>query len=656
MAGRTLSVTITGDARGAQGAFRDVEGSADTFGTKLQGLGDKLMGFGSKMTLGVSLPLGFLGVQAFNAASDLNESLSKVGVVFGDWAIDIEQFAKHAAENLGISRQAALEAAGTFGNLFAALGLGKDKMTEMSMGLVTLASDLASFNNADPSEVLEALRSGLLGEAEPLRKFGVSLSAARIESKALEMGLGDANDELSAGAKAQAAYAIIMEDTTLAQGDFARTADGAANKQRILNAKFDDAKAKLGQALIPIFQQFADILSKVADWFSQLDPKWQKLITYAGLLLVAIGPLSTVLGGLLTVIGAISLPVLAVALAIGVLIAAGVLLYTKWDEIWNFIKDHPAIAIIIGSVLAPLILIVGGVVIAIKLVKDHWDVIWPAIQAVAERVWGVLKVVFKVMDDAIRLIADAAQWVWDKCQEAWPTIQSIIETAWGVIQPILSFMVDAYNFVKDAIQWLWDKAQEAWPTIQNIIETAWGVVSGPLGLMKDAVDAVMNAIYWIADHAGGAWETVQSVIQTAWNVVSGPLNSMWWAIQKVIDAWHALEGLNPFGGKGDTVPNAKPGAVAGATGGIVRRPTWALIGEAGPEAVIPLDSTPGNRPLSSWGGFASEGRRTEGRRGGNNYAVNVYVAPNANLAEVGRVTVEAIKAFERRSGAGWRAA
>jgi hypothetical protein len=54
----------------------------------------------------------------------------------------------------------------------------------MSQKMVTLAADMASFNNADPAETLDALRAGLAGETEPLRRFGVSLSGdARLQAK-----------------------------------------------------------------------------------------------------------------------------------------------------------------------------------------------------------------------------------------------------------------------------------------------------------------------------------------------------------------------------------------------------------------------------------------------------------------------------------------
>lgn len=250
MAGeRTVTVKFLGDTKDLSAATQSAGGALGKLGGALGDIGKMAAGFaiGEGLTKLPGLFSGFL-----SSASDMNESLSKVGVVFGSSAGDIETFANSAATNLGITKQAALEAAGTFGNLFLALGLGQEPAAEMSENILTLSADLASFNNMDPTEVLEKLRSGLVGEAEPLRSLGVNINAATVEAKAMELGLAGANGELSEAAKVQARYALILEQTTTAQGDFARTANGNANQLRILKAQLGDLSAELGAVLLPI--------------------------------------------------------------------------------------------------------------------------------------------------------------------------------------------------------------------------------------------------------------------------------------------------------------------------------------------------------------------------------------------------------------------
>jgi len=201
------------------------------------------------------------------AASDLNESMSKVTVVFGESADEIVAWAATAASAMGESRQQALEAAGTFGNLFQAFGLGQGASADMSTGLVQLAADLASFNNTSVDDALEALRSGVSGEMEPLRRFGVSLTDVRLRQKALELGLvKTTRDALTPAVKAQAAYALILQDTALAQGDFARTSGGLANQQRILKANLTDTAATIGTALLP---KITEIVSQINTFVTQ---------------------------------------------------------------------------------------------------------------------------------------------------------------------------------------------------------------------------------------------------------------------------------------------------------------------------------------------------------------------------------------------------
>lgn len=199
---------------------------------------------------------------SIDAASDLNESLNKSQVVFGKYAPDIEKWASTAATAMGQSTQQAIEAAATFGNFFEAMGIGQPKAASMSKQVVQLASDLASFNNADPADVLEALRSGLAGEVEPLRRFGIDLSDVRLRQEAVNLGLEkNTKNVLPQNIKAQAAFSLILKQTKTAQGDFARTSDGLANKQRIVAAQFEDAKAKVGNAFLPAMLQVKTVLS-----------------------------------------------------------------------------------------------------------------------------------------------------------------------------------------------------------------------------------------------------------------------------------------------------------------------------------------------------------------------------------------------------------
>lgn len=211
------------------------------------------------------------GADVVQSASSASESLNKLRVVFGESAAGVEEFAKNSAADFGLANRVTNEYLGTFGNLLTSMSLSRPLAADMSEGIVRLASDLASFNNIGVDEALEKIRAGLVGEAEPLRTVGVNLNQASIEAKAFEMGLIKQGETMSAATKAQASYALIVEQTKNAQGDFARTSDGLANQQRILASRVEDLKSKLGAALLPVV---TDVVTKFNEWIDINGEDW----------------------------------------------------------------------------------------------------------------------------------------------------------------------------------------------------------------------------------------------------------------------------------------------------------------------------------------------------------------------------------------------
>ena len=272
--------------------------------------------------LGVAAGYGAVrGITAsIKAASDLNEEVSKTKTVFGDSSKQVIAFSETTARSLGISQRAALASAGQLGNMLVPMGIATDKASEMSIALVKLSGDMASFNNASPEDTLLAIQSGLAGETEPLRKYGVFLDAARIKAEAMSSGLVKSqkdmvlvreaqvkldeatlklnkaraehgagsievrkaqiaetkatrklkeelkghNVELTAAQKAQATWNIIMKDTKVQQGDAARTGNELAGMQRSLGSLTQDLSARFGQKLLPAVKRVAATM--LANW------------------------------------------------------------------------------------------------------------------------------------------------------------------------------------------------------------------------------------------------------------------------------------------------------------------------------------------------------------------------------------------------------
>lgn len=201
--------------------------------------------------------------ESVTLASDLGESMSKAENVFKTATGTVKSFASTSSQAFGISQRSALEMGSTFGNLLTSMGLGRQAAAGLSVEMLKLGADLASFNNISIDEALGKIRSGLVGEFEPLRQLGVTLNADAVAAKALELGLAQNAKQVSSSAKIQATYALILEQTANAQGDFARTADGLANTQRRLTASWEDARIQIGEGLLPVALQIAEEMEKL---------------------------------------------------------------------------------------------------------------------------------------------------------------------------------------------------------------------------------------------------------------------------------------------------------------------------------------------------------------------------------------------------------
>jgi hypothetical protein len=340
MAERTFKLTFLGDATRALASMRQVETAAGSLDSRMGRLNDR---FGRQIRIATGVGAAALTGFAANgvrAASNLTEAQNKANVVFGEHVRLVEQFASTSANAFGISERAGLEYAATLGQILQASGLTREESAAMSVDLVKLAADMASFNNISIEEAFEKLRAGLVGETEPLRTVGVLLSAAAVEAKAAEMGLTGLNDELTEAEKVQARYALILEQTSAAQGDFTRTADSAANASRRLSARTEEVSAKFGSAFLPVVEAVSKVLLSVPDEVLLVGTGLLALAVAIGGVLIVLPLLAggfaiatTAAAAVAAAIAAISIPVLVVIAVIAAVIAAGVLLWKNWDTI-----------------------------------------------------------------------------------------------------------------------------------------------------------------------------------------------------------------------------------------------------------------------------------------------------------------------------------
>lgn len=492
---REVKVVVLGDASGGQKALAALDasaGEAETglgrVGEKFKNVGASMASFGAKMTVGVTAPLALVGKAAFDAASDLNESLSKSNTIFGDQAQAIEQWAGAAARSMGQSKKQALDAAGGFGNMFTQLGIGREQAAGMSRSMVELASDFASFHNADVTEVLDAQAAAFRGEYDAVQKFVPTINAAAVEQKALEMGLAGSTKELTAQDKALATQALLLGGAGAAMGDFARTADGAANKQRIVKAEFENTAAALGNSLMPIGEKVLGVLGALAEKFNGLSPTMQTVVVAVAGVLAAVGPLTTVIGGLAAAIGFLISPVGLVVVGIAALVAALVLAYQHSETFRNIVNGvFTVVRDVVMSVLDDLVRIVDG---AFQIIKGIADVFAGIFTGDWSRVWDGVKAIFS--------------------------------GAWDVIVGVLGTMLTLI------IAYLREVPGRALDALANLGSALAGLAGEALGWFRDRIKEVAGeAIDWLRGLPGRAVGALGNLGSLLWNAGWDIINGLW---------------------------------------------------------------------------------------------------------------------------------
>jgi len=273
-----ILLEIRGDIRDIKSKFSQVEGTvkklsgttqkeATKMSNKFQGLGGVLkVAFASaaiyKFTQGIK--------EAAKAASDLEEQTAKFKTVFRGSLGEANQDVKNLTDNFAMSEREAKEYMAAVQDLLVPMGMMRSDAAGLSGEIVKLSADLGSFNNMPTADVMHNIESAMTGQYRAIRKYGVVLRDSDVRQRAVNDGLADSADKVTALQKATTAYKMILEQTADAQGDMARTSDSFANTMKRLNAQMEDFKATIGKYIIPALGFWAEEATKVLKIMEEL--------------------------------------------------------------------------------------------------------------------------------------------------------------------------------------------------------------------------------------------------------------------------------------------------------------------------------------------------------------------------------------------------
>lgn len=296
-----------------------------------------------------------------------------------------------------------------------------------------------------------------------------------------------------------------------------------------------------------------------------------------------------------------------------------------WAKIWEGVKD------IFVGVWDFIVGVISTVWEQIKtIVETGFDIVKAVIKVILDTivlyftiafnsvkgVWGLIISFFQgLWDGIVTIFSVVGTWFTERFKEAWDGLTNIFRV---IGQWFSERWTEVKNILSPIGQWFKDKFQNAWDNLTNIFKSLgswfgarWNDVTNALNnvaswfgnTFTSAYNAVKNAFSSIGSFFSGVWSTVKNIFVNAGQMVGsavggafkGAVNAVLGTIENIVNGF--INMINGVIGVINALPGVSLGYINGislprlARGGIVDSPTIAMIGEAGKEAVVPLENT-----------------------------------------------------------------
>ena len=296
-----------------------------------------------------------------------------------------------------------------------------------------------------------------------------------------------------------------------------------------------------------------------------------------------------------------------------------------WAKIWEGVKD------IFVGVWDFIIGVISTVWEQIKtVVETGFDIVKTVIKIILDAivlyftiafnsvtgVWGLIVSFFQgLWDGIVTIFSVVGTWFTERFKEAWDGLTNVFKI---IGQWFNERWTEVKNILSPIGQWFKDKFQNAWNNLTNIFivlgswfGARWNDVTNALSnvaswfgnIFTSAYNAVKNAFSSIGSFFSGVWATVRSIFVNAGQMVGsavggafrGAVNAVLGTIENIVNGFISM--INGVISVINELPGVSVGYLGGislprlARGGIVDSPTIAMIGEAGKEAVVPLENT-----------------------------------------------------------------
>lgn len=544
--------TVAIDTAAAEQNLDNVAGKAGKTESKMSSAFKKI-GAGLAAAFSVKAIADF-GNVCIGMASDVEEMENKFNVVFQGMTDEVNKWAEDYANAIGRNSNTIKGYLADNQNMFVGMGMGREEAAGLSEDLVSLALDLASFNNLSEDDAVNALSKAIMGESEAAKSLGAVLNDNTRQMAMEALGYEGKYDALTETQKMEVNYQAVLMQSIDAIGDCERSVDSYKGRQIQLTSTIEHLKEKIGGYLLPVMTKLTKATNDVASWFlNHLDPAIQwvsSAFMAAGSYLS--GVFAPVIENVKTIFG-------KVKDAVQPLIDKFTAFVTSSDTVSgasNVLKD--ALQFVADALSAVTEWISTGIDWLVSFLTEN-----ETVQAGISVVWSEIQLYF--------------QSAWEFIKTIWDTVSGYFSTVWENIKAVFSGEIDPDTFFTNIFKAAWEAICAIWDAVVGYFTGIWeGIVaifSSEDGqtLISGVFDAAWSAIKTVWDFVVGffqaVWEGITGIFGGEGGSVSisGVFDTAWQAIKGIWDGvtgffsgiWEGIKGI--FGGGGEDGESAISG-------------------------------------------------------------------------------------------------
>lgn len=530
-------------------------------------IGSAAVTVGKTMATGLAAgaaAMGTLTVKALNLSGELEQNMGGSEAVFKEYATKMQDTAKNAFENMGLSTSSFLATANKMGALFQGSGFSIQESAEMSSQAMQRAADVASIMGIDVESAMEAVAGAAKGNFEMMDNLGVAMNDTTLGTYALSKGIEKSTSDMTTQEKVGLAMQMFLEKTTYATGNYAKeneTLSGSLGTAKSALTNFLDGSGNAEQ-LVTSFSNAANvivenvntILPRLVEGMSQaltnmlplIPPLLQQLLpgilTGATMLIQAVvsalpAILSLIMNILPDILSAMieifNQLVAALPQLVQILITA-----LTGDLLPNLINGLVSMILtligIIPQIIQPIIdnlptiltILVNALLSNLPALVDGLTQLITALAAVLPQ---LINTIIDVLPGLIITIGSALI-------ECLPTIlesvgQMIAGIGTSLWESISAFPAEILAWLGDLLQPLFDKVSEVWENIKNAVKlgfefigslfsAAWQIITLPFRFVwENCKEYVFEAFEWIKEKIQAAFDKVKEIFTTVWTAI-----------------------------------------------------------------------------------------------------------------------------------------